>query len=115
MRHNTPGIQGYVVVAEFLVIDDQREAFIGLMQKHAALSRAEPGCFVFEVNQDIEDGAKFLLFECYENEAAYWAHRATAHYALFRQDAPSMLQPNDGDIFHRRTVFRSVTIGSSDK
>lgn len=108
MTRTPIGGDGYVVVAEFVVLDDQVTAFIALMQRHAALSQAEPGCQIFEVTQNTADRCKFLLFERYVDARAYEDHRATPHYARFRDQAPAMLQRSDGEIFNRRGVFRPI-------
>jgi (4S)-4-hydroxy-5-phosphonooxypentane-2,3-dione isomerase len=101
-------VHPYVVVAEFLVRQDHIEAFLTLMERHAKLSRAEPGCEIFEVTQDVADGCKVLLFERYRDEDAYQAHRATEHYARFRAVAPAMLVLSGNGIFQRRSLLRSI-------
>ena len=108
MMNKTVAKGFYVVVAEFVVIEEHVDAFVALMTRHAELSRAEPGCAAFEVNQDVADSRKFLLFERYRDEFAYQAHRATEYYGRFREIAPSMLVPYRADIFHRRSVLQSV-------
>lgn len=101
-------VNRYVVVAEFLVRHDQIEGFVALMARHAELSRAEPFCEIFEVTQDVADSGKFLLFERYRDEDAYKAHRATEHYAKFREDAPAMVVLSGRRLFQRRSVLRST-------
>ena len=98
----------YVVVAEFVVLQEDVEAFVSLMTRHAELSRAEPGCLLFEVNQDVSDRCTFLLFERYQDEQAYQAHRATAHYSYFSDWAPGLVVPKNGALFQRRSVFCST-------
>ncbi len=98
----------YVVVAEFLVQDEFVASFASLMMRHARLSLGEPGCDAFEVCQDVVDPRKFMLFERYRDEEAYTAHRATAYYARFRDVAPAMLVHANGEMFHRRSVLRSI-------
>lgn len=98
----------YVVVAEFRVLDGAVEAFAANMRRHAALSQEEPGCRLFEVAQDAADPTWFVLFERYENEAAYVAHRATPHYKRFLDWAPPLLEKVDGQLFRRRSVLSSV-------
>jgi quinol monooxygenase YgiN len=98
----------YVVVAEFRTLDGQGDAFAALMRRHAEASRAEPGCRLFEVARDAADPALFLLYETYDDHAAYAAHRATAHYARFLAESPAMLKPRDGALFQRRNVLQRV-------
>ena len=81
----------YVVLAEFRVKDAHVADFIARMGEHAALSRAEPGCQLFEVAQNAADPALIVLYERYTDEAAYVAHRATPHYTRFRTWGPPCL------------------------
>lgn len=104
----TGGSPGYVVVAEFRVRDGATEAFAASMRRHAELSRAESGCRLFEVAQDATDPNWFVLYERYDDEAAYIAHRATAHYKRFLDWAPPLLEKVDGQLFRRRSVLSSV-------
>ncbi|HRK18590.1 MAG TPA: putative quinol monooxygenase [Hyphomicrobiaceae bacterium] len=98
----------YVVVAEFRVLDGAVEAFAENMRRHAALSREETGCRLFEVAQDAADPNCFVLFERYDDEAAYVAHRATPHYKRFLDWAPPLLQRKDGQLFQRRSVLAGI-------
>ena len=98
----------YVVVAEFTAKPEAIEAFAAFMMRHAALSRAEPGCRAFEVCQDRTDPAHFLFYEVFDDEAAYAAHRAMPHYQRWRQEGPEMLTPHGSELFLRRSVLRQV-------
>lgn len=53
-----------------------------MRQAHASRER-EPGCRQFDVAEDPVDSASFLLYEVYDDEAAFKAHIETAHYAEF--------------------------------
>ena len=44
----------------------------------------EPGCRRYEVSADPVDRAAFLLYQIYDSEAAYLAHKELPHYAEFR-------------------------------
>jgi autoinducer 2-degrading protein len=44
----------------------------------------EPGCRRYDISVDPLEGASFLLYQVYEDEAAYLAHRELPHYADFR-------------------------------
>ena len=44
----------------------------------------EPGCRRYDVCLDPVDGTAFLLYQVYDDEAAYIAHRELPHYAEFR-------------------------------
>jgi len=61
--------------------DDMRSALV----THARMCvEREPGCRRFDVCLDPVDGASFLLYEVYDDEAAYLTHRELPHYAEFR-------------------------------
>jgi len=61
--------------------DEMREALIHHAQ--ACLER-EPGCRRYDVCLDPVDSTAFLLFQVYDDAAAYLAHRELPHYADFR-------------------------------
>jgi autoinducer 2-degrading protein len=44
----------------------------------------EPGCQRYDVCLDPVEGSSFLLYQVYDDEAAYLAHRELPHYADFR-------------------------------
>ena len=54
----------------------------------------EPGIVRFDVLQDNADPTHFVLVEIYRSQEATVAHKATAHYATWRDTvAPMMAQP----------------------
>jgi autoinducer 2-degrading protein len=61
--------------------DELRAALIGYAQ--TCLER-EPGCRRYDVCLDPVEASSFLLYQVYDNEAAYLAHRELPHYAEFR-------------------------------
>lgn len=96
----------YVVVAEFRLKPGAAAAFHAAMDRHAANSRAEPGCLGFDVCVDSEDAHRVLLFEVYRDAEAYAAHRATESWKSITELLPSLLEPGpDGAIFQRRSVM----------
>ena len=69
-------------------------AFITATAENARNSLREPGVARFDVIQRMEDPAHFMLYEVYRSEDAIAAHKATAHYAIWRDTvAPMMAQP----------------------
>jgi len=61
--------------------DDLRMALIDYAQ--TVLER-EPGCRRYDVCSDPVEGTSFLLYQIYDDQAAYLAHRELPHYAEFR-------------------------------
>lgn len=99
----------YVVVAEFLVDRADVDAFARFMQSHAELSRAEPGCRLFEVVQSRTDPAHFLFYEVFDDEAAYATHRAQPHYQRWRDIGSKMAIPHNGEPYLRRHVMTRIS------
>lgn len=66
---------------------DAVERFKARLLQHAANSlKAEEGCLRFDVNQERDNPALFLLIEVYVDEAALLVHRDSPHYRAFRKD-----------------------------
>ena len=60
-------------------------------------STKEPGNLRFDVLQDIDDPAKFVLYEAYETEEAVVAHKLTEHYQVWRDTVAGwMARPREG-------------------
>ena len=61
---------------------------------NARASVREPGIARFDVMQQADDPARFVLVEAYRDAAAPAAHKETAHYAAWRDAvAPLMAEP----------------------
>ena len=75
----------FVIIAEFEVKPDQLEQFLELARTDASQSVAkEPGCRQFDVTLDREQPNRVVLYEVYEDAAAFDAHLETPHLAAFR-------------------------------
>ena len=61
--------------------DAMREALVAYAQ--TCIEREE-GCRRYDVCLDPVETGAFLLFQVYDDEAAYLAHREMPHYAQFR-------------------------------
>lgn len=70
------------------------DAFRDASQENARHSLLEPGIARFDVLQQADDPARFLLIEAYRTPEAPAAHKETAHYATWRDAvAPMMVSP----------------------
>lgn len=70
------------------------EAFKAASLANARASVQEPGIARFDVVQQADDPARFVLVEVYRTPAAPAAHKATAHYAAWRDAvAPMLAEP----------------------
>jgi quinol monooxygenase YgiN len=74
----------YVVVVRFTVRPDSASQFHAAVEQQAANSlRSEVACRQFDVCYDPTDETRVLLYELYDDRAAFDAHLATAHFAEF--------------------------------
>jgi quinol monooxygenase YgiN len=58
---------------------------------NARESRKEPGIARFDLVQQIDDPTRFVLVEAYRTVEATAAHKATAHYATWRDRMESLM------------------------
>jgi quinol monooxygenase YgiN len=83
-----------VLIVNIKVKADKIAAFQDATTANAAESLKEPGIASFDLLQDEEDPTRFALIEVYRDEAAQEKHRATAHYARWKELAePMMAEP----------------------
>ena len=81
-----------VVHVEFGIDPAQLDQFLLLMQDNARDSLAlEPGCRQFDINQDSRNPASIMLYELYDDAAAFDVHRAMPHYLAFIAATDSMI------------------------
>jgi quinol monooxygenase YgiN len=67
----------YVVAARYTIKEGSERAVIDVLKKMIPMSRAEPGCRFYSVNQSPDNPRKLLLYEQYVDKAGYEAHQAT--------------------------------------
>ena len=68
------------VLATYRVAEGNGERVAELLTEYIALTRAEPGCVTFNAHRSLEDPAVFVLYEQYEDQAAFDAHVASEHF-----------------------------------
>jgi len=72
-----------VVIAQYRTQPGKGDEVAAALALHGPEAAAEPGCRVFVVNRSLDDGDRFVLYEQYDDEAAFQAHRETAHFKQF--------------------------------
>jgi (4S)-4-hydroxy-5-phosphonooxypentane-2,3-dione isomerase len=78
-------------------------SFLEATMENARSSVQEPGIARFDVVQQQDDATRFVLIEVYRTPEAVTAHRATAHYAKWRDTVePMMAKPR------QRVLYNSV-------
>ena len=83
--------EAFVTFVHVHVVPGAEDAFLEASRKNASSSRDEEGCTRFEVVQQIEDPTRFMLIEGWVSEDAVTTHRATAHYAAWREAVDDLM------------------------
>lgn len=92
-----------IVQVSVHVLPDTIDTFREATLENARHSLEEPGVVRFDVLQETDDPMRFQLIEIYRTAEAPAAHKATAHYARWRDAVESMMaEPR------RSTKFRST-------
>jgi len=79
-------VRPLVVLVEFLVKAAFRERFQELIAANARASlEREPGCRRFDVLFDPDEPRRFVLYEVYDDDAAFGEHLRSSHYKGFAE------------------------------
>lgn len=70
----------YVVQAVWTARDGEETAVADIIRIITPLSRQEPGNLAYQAHVSIDDPRRFMIYERYEDAAAFAAHRASAHF-----------------------------------
>ncbi|MBV9760340.1 MAG: antibiotic biosynthesis monooxygenase [Acidobacteriaceae bacterium] len=90
-----------IVHVQIRVKRESVEAFREASIENARASVKEPGIARFDVLQDAADDTRFALVEVYRRAEARAEHRATAHYAKWRDTVAEMMaEPRVGVEYH---------------
>ena len=90
-----------IVHVQVHVRPESIDAFIAATRANAAASAREAGVVRFDVVQQDDDPTRFVLVEAYRTADAPAAHKATAHYATWRDAVESMMaEPRRSTKYH---------------
>lgn len=88
------GVPVLIVHVHVHVKPDDVEGFAAATLENARHSREEPGVVRFDVVQQADDPTRFVLVEIYRGADDPARHKATAHYAVWRDAVePMMAEP----------------------
>jgi quinol monooxygenase YgiN len=86
-----------VVHVHVHVKTDRIDAFKAATVTNASASLREPGVARFDVVQQADDPARFVLVEAYRSAEAVAAHKHTPHYQTWRDAVAEMMaEPRRG-------------------
>lgn len=84
----------FIVHVHVHVLPEFVEAFRTATTVNARASVAEPGVVRFDLCEQHDDPTRFLMVEAYRSPEGAVPHKATAHYAVWRDAvAPMMAEP----------------------
>ena len=81
----------HVTLVHVRVKPESIPAFVEACRLNHEGSTGEPGNRRFDVLQDAEDPAHFVLYEAYASAADAKAHKETAHYLAWRDMVADMM------------------------
>ncbi|HVZ00357.1 MAG TPA: putative quinol monooxygenase [Dongiaceae bacterium] len=85
-------MKGFVIVVDFEIRPGAMQDFRRLVDANAKASvRDEPGCRRFDVLANPKDANRILLYEIYDDRAAFDAHRRTPHFAVFDRESAALV------------------------
>ena len=78
--HAAQSATPYINAVDLDIVPAEFEAYKAAIMDNAAGSMKEPGCRQFDVLFLHSDPYHVFLYEVYDDEAAFKAHRASAHF-----------------------------------
>ncbi|NYT24346.1 antibiotic biosynthesis monooxygenase [Alcaligenaceae bacterium] len=83
----------HIIIVNFEIHPANFQEFLLLVQENARLSlQIEPGCHQFDVCVDPAQEGSVLLYEVYENEAAFGTHLSMQHFKVFDDLVKNMVR-----------------------
>ena len=85
-------MSSFVVVVDFRLKPGAKGAFRCLIDENARAScRDEPGCRRFDVLESPSETDRIVLYEIYDDRAAFGAHIKTGHFARFNEASAALV------------------------
>jgi quinol monooxygenase YgiN len=85
-------MSGFVIVVDFRLKPGSKAAFRRLIDDNARAScRDEPGCRRFDVLEPAGEADRIVLYEIYDDRAAFDAHIKTRHFAQFNETSAALV------------------------
>jgi (4S)-4-hydroxy-5-phosphonooxypentane-2,3-dione isomerase len=85
-------VNGFIILVDFKIKPGQMAAFRRLIDDNARASvKDEPGCRRFDVAAHRKDADRILLYEIYDDRAAFDAHLKTPHFAQFNSASADLV------------------------
>ena len=73
------------------IVPAEMDKFIAAIKENGAATVKEPGCRQFDILVLASNPSHVFLYEVYDNEAAYKAHRETDHFKKYAATTANMV------------------------
>jgi (4S)-4-hydroxy-5-phosphonooxypentane-2,3-dione isomerase len=100
----TPPSSAYINAVDLDLVPSERDKFLEAIAEDAAATIKEPGCLQFDVLVLANDPNHLFLYEVYESEAAFRAHRESDYFKKYAATTANMVA---------KRVTRAMTVISS--
>ncbi|TAK82547.1 MAG: antibiotic biosynthesis monooxygenase [Betaproteobacteria bacterium] len=91
----------FVLQVNIRIQPENADAFMKRALENATAARKEPGCRQFEVLADPDDRTQIMLFEMYDDAAAFEAHQQTPHFKKYLAEAAPLLASRERHVWKR--------------
>jgi autoinducer 2-degrading protein len=81
----------YVNAVDLDIVPAERDNYLAAITENGMAAGKEPGCRRFDILNLASDPNHFFLYEVYENEAAFQAHRASEHFKKYAATTAKMV------------------------
>jgi autoinducer 2-degrading protein len=81
----------FVNAVDLDIVPAEREKYLAAITENGMAAAKEPGCKRFDILNLASDPNHFFLYEVYENEAAFQAHRASDHFKKYAATTANMV------------------------
>jgi (4S)-4-hydroxy-5-phosphonooxypentane-2,3-dione isomerase len=85
----------FVNAVDLDIVPAERDNFLAAIKENGAAAATEPGCKRFDILNLGSDPNHFFLYEVYDNEAAFRAHRETDHFKKYMATTGKMVAKRD--------------------
>ena len=85
----------YINAVDLDIVPAELEAFKAAIKENAAATVKEPGCRQFDILVLASNPNHVFLYEVYDNEAAFLAHRASDHFKSYMATTGKMVAKRD--------------------
>lgn len=92
----------FALVVKLKIKADSIDKFMQAAKVNGKAAReTEPGCRTFDILQDPNDPTNAMLYEVYDNEAAFEAHQQTPHFKKYMDIALQWLDHRERQFMTR--------------